>query len=136
MKTGRRTEEVKMIRHDHVSANHPRARLLPGVDEMFVDVRVGKDLLPVLGTDGYENNDRLVRPFVHRMVHGMFSASFGHVLEGRPPCPPRFWTIRGRDSARPSTFSVIARAHMCSITLSPKAEHLISVAPSICRAKS
>ncbi len=96
---------------------------------MLEDFRVREDLLPVFRADREENDDRRIMVFNDRLMHRMFAA-----LEGRPPSRPRFRIIRGRDGARPS--SVIGRGHMCSITLSPKAEHLISVAPSICRAKS
>src|ERR1700756_919274 len=48
-----------------------------------------------------------------------------------------FYGVRGHVRAFQSgDMSPHSKAHMCSITLSPNCEHLISVAPSIKRAKS
>ena len=62
----------------------------------------------------------------------MASLNFG---TGRSPslqCPFMFGTGQRPSLQRISSFS----AHICSMMLSPNCEHLISVAPSIKRAKS
>jgi len=95
--------------------------------------RISEDLLSILCANRQEDDDRLVMPLVHRLMHRMFSPA----LEGRPLCRPCFWIRLGRDGARPSKgIASHTPPYMCSITLSPNAEHLISVAPSINRAKS
>ena len=42
----------------------------------------------------------------------------------------------GPRAARPVNLQSVNRLYICAITLSPNSEHLISVAPSIKRAKS
>jgi hypothetical protein len=141
-----RAKKVNVVRHDHVSANQPGPSLPPRIDQMFMNLFGRQDFLAALRADGEEDDDRFVRPLMQRLVNGMFAPDF-HDWRDDPPeadvvrvsrssanLSKKRGTSHGRDRARPSRSS--AHLYMCSITLSPKAEHLISVAPSIRRAKS
>src|SRR5205823_12277296 len=61
------------------------------------------------------------------------STNFFHILEGRRAVSS---LNLGRDTARLSNGFSSFSCHICSMMLSPNCEHLISVAPSIKRAKS
>jgi hypothetical protein len=52
----RRTEEVKMIRHDHVGTDHPPVSLAPCSQQGVMESGIRQALLPMLRTDRYKDD--------------------------------------------------------------------------------
>ncbi len=58
--TGSR-EQVEMVRHENISADKPRLRVCPKLNESGVNAGFGQPRNAVFGTNGEEDNSRFCR---------------------------------------------------------------------------
>lgn len=62
---------MDMVWHQHIAPHRPLIRFFPRTNHRIVRHRIGKDRLPILGTNRDKNKDRAIRPLNHRLMHRM-----------------------------------------------------------------
>ena len=83
LRIGRRAEQVNVIRHDDISANHPPIRRHPGIPEPKVYVRMSKQWPPVAHADGKKDNRGPILVDDRRRMRRVFSPRHGHAPDRR-----------------------------------------------------
>jgi hypothetical protein len=87
----RRTEQMNVVRHDHIATDTPEVRCLPCGDESSRRLLVCEQRLSPVSTYREEDNDRSEANFDGRKMGRFLSlrAHEGRLLEGRAPASPR-----------------------------------------------
>ena len=75
---GRRTKEVNVIGHEHVTTDAPRCRHSPGLAKRRMRKSIRKYRLPPRRTYSQKDHNRFVRAIVKRRMCGTPSAGFIH----------------------------------------------------------
>jgi hypothetical protein len=63
----RRTEEMDVVRHDHVRANHPSICLAPRLSQAFMNRRISQSSFPSPRTDRGKDDGCSVKKYEHSL---------------------------------------------------------------------
>jgi len=134
----RRTEQMNVVRHDHVATDTPEVRCLPCGDESSRRLLVCEQQLSLASTYREEDNDRSEANFDGRKMGRFLSLRAGCILEKRfgegqaPVSPPNARRRRAPPSTRiwlyPS--GLLSPASSMRMRLSMYGNRIVSVRPS------